>query len=140
MQFEETENKDGFYATWTVAGTSAATAGNYPIFFTARFPCEVLRVTERHETAGSDAGAVTLDVMKVPDATAIASGSSVLASTFNLKSTANTLVSKQGVNLSANRQLKENQSLALLTSGTLTALVGVHVTVYLKYLGRGSYR
>jgi len=139
--FRQLENKDGFYFSITIPGTSAQTAVNFGYIFTARFPIEILRVTEVHETAGTDAGAVTLDVLRVPSGTAIGSGTSILASTFNLKSTAATPVYKQGLNLSSTtRRLKENESLALKTSGTLTALADVCVTIYYQNYGRGSYK
>lgn len=140
LDYREVENKDGFYFTFSLGGALAQTSANYGFIFTARHPIEILRVVEIHETAGSDLGAVTLDIVKTPSGTAIGSGTSVLASTFNLKSTANTPVSKQGTGLSSTRRLKENESLACKTSGTLTDLAGVCVTIYCQNYGRGSYK
>jgi len=109
-------------------------------FFIARHPCEVLWVAESHIVAGTDAGAVTMDIVKLTDGQAVASGVSILASTFDMKSTANTVVSKQGKDLSPNRQLKPNDRLALKFTGVLTNLTGVQVTLYLKNLARGHYK
>lgn len=132
--------KDGIYITASIYGATAATAANYGVILIPRFPIEVLRITEVHETAGSDAGAVTLDVLNVDSGTAIASGNSMLVATFNLKSTANTPVYKQSVDLNGYRVLDETQRIALKTSGTLTDLAGVHITIYAKPYGRGQYR
>jgi hypothetical protein len=138
--YKDITNKDGFYFTFRLGGTSAATNANYGYVFTARHPIEILRISEIHETAGSDAGALTLDVLVVPSGTVIGSGTSMLATTFNLKSTANTVVYKEATNLNSHRRLSENQSLALKVTGTATDLAGVCVTVYCQNYGRGSYK
>ncbi len=138
--YQTLSNKDGFYFTFRLGGALAQTAANYGYVFTARHPVEILRISEIHETAGTDAGAVTMDVLKVTSGVAIGSGTTILVAAFNLKSTAATLVFKQGVNFTSNRRLKENESLAFKTSGTLTDLAGVCVTIYFQNYGRGSYK
>lgn len=137
---ERVARKDGFYITVNLVSTSAQTAANYGQFFTATSPCEVLIASEVHSVAGTDAGTVTLNIEKLTGTTALGSGSSILASTFNLKSTAYTPVQKSGMALSSSRQLATTDRLALKTSGTLTALQGVQVTLYIKPLGKGDYR
>jgi hypothetical protein len=137
---ERIARKDGFYVTVNLVSTSAQTAANYGQFFTATCPCEVMIASEVHSVAGTDGGTVTLDVEKLTGITALGSGVSVLAATFNLKSTAYTPVQKSGTTLSSNRQLATTDRLALKTSGTLTALEGVQVTLYIKPLGKGDYR
>jgi hypothetical protein len=132
--------KYGKYITHSLFGTTAQTAANYGIIFTARNPIEILRITETHSTAGSDAGAVTLDIKKAGSGVAIASGVTLLTSTFNLKSTANTPVIKEGVNLSANRVLKEGDRIGLVSSGTLTALTDVQITIYYSEINQGYIR
>lgn len=109
-------------------------------FFIARHPCEVLWVAESHIVAGSYSGNVTMDIVKLTNGQAVASGISILATTFNMKSTANTVVAKEGKDLSPNRQLKPNDRLALKFTGVLTNLTGVQVTLYLKNLARGHYK
>lgn len=111
--------------------------------FTADADCEILSVTERHETLGTDGSAVTLDVVKAASGTAMASGTSMLASTINLKATVNTTQSRS---LSAGtlaaydaRQLPAGQCVGLKFSGTLTAVTGVSVTVILRRLRQPSY-
>ena len=144
MQFDELQNKDLYIQCITIPGTSAATSGNYGYVLTARtVALEIIAVGEKHEVAGSNAGAVTLDVLKVPSGTAISSGTTILASTFNLKSTANTWVYKEGKDLATTRfirYLEPGESVALKTSGTLTDVTGVHVCVYYKPVNNGSYR
>lgn len=105
--------------------------------FIADTDYEIVCVEESHGTAGSDGGAVTLDVKKATGTTAIASGTTMLASTFNLKSTANTPVRKNlsggGLTLTlANRRLARGNRLGLDFSGTLTALANVAVQVWLR--------
>jgi hypothetical protein len=107
------------------------------IVFTAAFPCELVSVVETHSTAGTDGSAVSLDIKKATGTTAPASGTTMLASTFNLKSTANTPVTKNGASgltaTLADRKLATGDRVCFDFTGTLTALVG-HVTIYLKRL------
>jgi len=144
IQFEDIQNKDSYIQCISIPGTSATTSTNYGYVLTAReIALEILGVSEKHETAGSDAGSVTLDVVKVLDGSAISTGTTILTSTFNLKSTANTNVLKRGVDLSRAtniRYLQIGESIALKTSGTLTAVAGVHVCVYFKPANNGTYR
>lgn len=137
--WEKIDNKDGFYITATVI--TASTAGNFGVIFTALHPCEIMRAYESHTTAGTDAGAVTLNLEKLTSGEALDAGDSVLTTGWNLKSTANTPVEKTSLDLvKANRQLSTGDRLALEDSGVLTALVGVQVTVYFKRLGKGGYK
>lgn len=93
---------------------------------------QVVAVREQHQTAGSDAGAVTLMVKKVPSGTAKASGTDVLSAGINLKATADTTQSGTLHGTTANLQLAAGDSLALVTTGVLTAVDGVSVSVALK--------
>jgi hypothetical protein len=105
-------------------------------FFIADDYYEVVDVAESHETAGSDGGAVTLDVKKCPSGSAIAAGTSILASTFDAKSTAATpvrkTVSNAGLAAQGSRLLSPGDRLVIDYTGTLTALAGVVVTAVLK--------
>lgn len=141
--FYDVANKDGFYVTKQLHGTTPQTAANYGIIFIAWHPCEVIAVQEVHETAGTDGGAVTLQVEKLTGTTAPGSGSNLLTTAFNLKSAINTVVSKTTPDLTttkADLRLERGDRLALKDSGTLTAVAGVNVTIYLKPLGKGDYR
>lgn len=104
---------------------------------------EVVEAIEAHTVAGSDGGAVTLDLKKAGSGTAPGAGTSVLSSTFNLKSTANTPVSKtraSGIAAQSVRRLVGGQTLFLDFTGTLTALAGMCVTVVLRQTRFGTYR
>jgi hypothetical protein len=144
IQFKDIKNKDSYIQTTTIFGTLAATSTNYGYVLTARgIALEILGVSEKHETAGTNGGAVTLDVVKVPDGSAISSGSSILVTQFNLKSTANTNVYKDGRALKTTqdiRYLQIGESIALKTTGTLTDVAGVHVCIYYRPVNNGSYR
>jgi hypothetical protein len=124
---------------------------NASIADTILFQCEegaeyeVVEVMERHIAAGDDAGAVALDVVKCDSAAAIAAGATVLASTFNLKAAADTIVRKTAGNggLSsalATRTIKAGQSLHLDFQGVLSTLAGVNITVILRQLRAGVHR
>lgn len=139
MNSTEVYNKDGFYAKADLFDTQPQTAANYGIFFQVIRPCEFMEVREIHGTAGTDAGAVTLQVEKLTGTTAKGSGLNILVTAYDLKGTINTSSSKTGVALQ-NRQLAAGDRLAIKSSGTLTALKDLQVTIYLKPLGKGDYR
>lgn len=140
IAIDSIENKDGFFITTKVVNTDAATAANYGVFFTAFRPCEILWVAETHKTAGTDGGAVTLNLEILDSAEALDAGDEVLTTAFSLKSTADTPVIYSGQDLNSTRQMKEGQRLALKDAGTLTSVNDVVITVYLKQLGKGHYR
>lgn len=132
--------RDGFLLSFFLPGADSQTAAKYGVIVTAPAAFEVVSVTEVHSTAGTDAGTVTLDVEKLTGTTAPGSGTSILASTFNLKSTANTPVTKEGNTLASDHKFAEGNRLAVKTSGTLTALQGVCVTIFCRWWGRGQYK
>lgn len=109
------------------------------LIFTAYHPMEVVSVSEVHTEAGTDVGTVTLDIEKLTGTQAIGAGTSVLTDPFNLKSTANTPVTKRGTSLSNGRVLKPTDRLAVSSDGILAGVDGVEVTIYLKFYGRGDY-
>lgn len=88
----------------------------------------VLCVTE---TAGTDAGAVTLQIVKTASGTAKGAGTAILATPFDLKAAADTVQAGTLAALAA-IQLNPGDSLALVPTGTLTAVAGLCVTVELK--------
>lgn len=111
-----------------LAGAAPATAANFGYFWRAPFPVELESITERHSTAGNDAGAVTMVVAKGASGTAIGSATAVQTSTFNLKGTADTeqtIVPDAG----SARQLSAGDWLGLKLTGTPTSLAGVAVTI-----------
>src|SRR3990167_5563912 len=76
-------------ATVNLPSTDPQTAAMYTTpFFIADRNYELIKARERHETAGSDGGAVTVTVVKAASGTAPGSGTNMLELTFNLKGTA----------------------------------------------------
>lgn len=138
------EQQEGFLGvtkpvTVRIPDTTAATAANYTApFFIAERPYEVLWCMERHETAGSAGGSVTVMLKKVPSGTAPASGIDVLTAGLNLKATANTnqegAISQARTSSIYNRRLSTGDALSLVTTGTLTSVAGVTVSVLLRSL------
>jgi hypothetical protein len=121
-----------FIAAAKVAGTAAATAANYGIFYVADRALILTAFTERHEVAGSDGGAVTLMLAKVPSGTAKGAGTDMLAAGVNLKAAADTNQAGALHATPANYTLAAGDALALVPSGTLTAVAGVTARAVLK--------
>lgn len=97
-------------------------------FFTATRSVRVEGITGFVTVAGTDGGAVTATIRKVPSGTALASGTALHSGTFNLKGTA---VTTQALTLSTTATdliLAAGDSLAVDFTGTLTSATGV-VTV-----------
>jgi len=134
--------KTGQVLSKSVSGTRSQTAGEYGVIYIARQPVEVSWVAESHTVAGSDGGAVTLNIEKLTSGVALGAGEDILATAFDLKSTADTPVTKKGRDLvlSKARQLKEGERLAMVLTGTPTDLEDVNISVYFKPLGNGDYR
>ena len=101
-------------------------------FFVADRAYEVMEVVEVHRVAG--AASSTGDLKKCASGTAAASGTSVLASTFALDSTADTPVHKHvangGLSTTAGvTSIARGDSLAVDVTGTVTAYEGVFQVV-----------
>ena len=126
----------GDYFKVRVYVSDGATAGNYDHFFVADFPCEIIKAYEFHRVLGTNGGAVTLDIEKLIDGQALDAGTTVLASTFNLKSTVNTGQRVKTSTTEVDRNLKPGDRLALKDTGTLTAVAGVLVEVLLRVKAR----
>jgi hypothetical protein len=139
VKYEDIIRKGGIVVTANLPGTMPATAANYEVFFTAPRPVEILEVIETHRVAGTDGSAVTLNLEILKSGQALDAGSTVLKTAFNLKSTINTPVSMSGYDLTTSRILSQGQRLALKDAGTLTAVAGLSVTVYLKYANKGDF-
>lgn len=81
--------------------------------------------------AGTDAGTVTIDVQKDTGTTAPGSGTSVLTAAVSAKTTANTVNTVGLTATAATLQMAAGDRLSVVFTGTLTALAGVVVLVYL---------
>lgn len=134
MSVDIQQNADGSIRLAGVDGTTNSgfqiTANPYVAtsvdmtMFTASRACVVTGIIGRVDTAGTDAGAVTAIVRKVPTGTAITSGTALHSGTFNLKGTANanqvlTLSTTDGV-----LRLAAGDSIAIDFTGILTAAAG----------------
>lgn len=105
-------------------------------FFIANRAYEVVAIREVHSTAGSDGGAVNLQVTKDTSTNAPGAGTDLLTNNanagFDLKGTANTVQTGTLTGTGASLQLAAGDRLSVDFAGTLTALAGVVVTVSLK--------
>lgn len=120
-----------FYVSHTIYGTDAATATNYGVFLIVPIACVVTGIQEVHQTAGSDAGAVTLNIEKLQSTDALDAGDEILASDLSLKATANTVQTGTLSGTLANRSLAAGDRLAMKDAGTLTAVANVTVKIEL---------
>jgi hypothetical protein len=121
------------FVTVNLPSTTAQTATNYGLIFTATRPCFVSAISEKHTVAGTNGSPVTLQVERLQSTTALGAGTDLLATAFDLKGTAYT--TQRGI-LAANKttsSLSLNDSLALKVSGTLTSLEGVQVTLEITF-------
>lgn len=118
--------------TETLGGTVPATAANYGIFFTANQAMKIVRVRARWEVASTSG---TLQIKKVPSGTAKASGTDVMSATISTAGTADTNASGTLSATEATITLADGDSLALVSGGTLTNLVGLTITVTLQPFG-----
>lgn len=98
--------------------------------FIAPFDLTIKAIYEVHSTAGSDAGAVTLNLERLQGTEAPGgNGDALLATAFNAKATANTVQTGALTATTASLTLSAGDRLGLNYTGTLTALAGVVVTV-----------
>lgn len=104
------------------------------VFYTAPRPMIVMKAVLRLEVAGTNGAAVTAMLVKVPDGTAVASGTELLSADFNLKGTAATNQTGTLVQNAATIALAKGDSLGIVFDGTLTDVSGV-VTVTLAFNG-----
>lgn len=99
--------------------------------FIATRAMRVESIMGKPTVAGTDGSAVTATVRKVPDATALASGTALHSGTFNLKGTA---VTNQTLTLSTTASdllLAAGDAVAIDFTGTLTSATGV-ITIALN--------
>ena len=125
-------NSKMLYLPITIPGLQAATATNYGVIFIAPFPCSLLSVYESHQTLGTDAGAVTLNLEKLTGNQALDAGS-LMISNIDLKGAINALVTGTLVVDQSILNLKTGDRIALKDSGTLTSVAGVSLIITLTY-------
>jgi hypothetical protein len=93
--------------------------------FTATRSVRIEAITGRPTVAGTDGGAVTAVIRKVPSGTAIGSGTALHSSTYNLKGTADTNQSLTLSTTASDLLLAAGDSVAVDFTGTLTSATGV---------------
>lgn len=127
MGLEGTQ-KDSAGGGFIVASTEWNASSVDKVFFIAARPMKVVSIVSRVTVAGSDAGAVTAVLRKVPSGTAIGSGTQLNTGSINLKGTADT---NQTLTLSTTEGVLDivaGRALAIDFTGVLTSATGV-VTV-----------
>lgn len=124
-----------FDVSVVIPSTAAATAANYGPFFIATRACTIVSISEVHNVAGNDAGAVTLSVERLQGTEAPGAGDDLLGTTkIDLKGTAATVQSPALTGTTASLTLAAGNRLCLLDTGTLTTLDHVVVTVKMMYV------
>jgi len=124
------QGKDGARLGFVPATGEWVAASVDKTFFAASRAYRVKDITSRVTVAGTDAGAVTGAVRKVPSGTAITSGTALHSGTVNLKGTANTNQVLTLSTTSSDLDIAAGDSLAIDFTGVLTTATGV-VTVTL---------
>lgn len=115
----------GGHGGFVHASTEYVAASIDKTFFVATRKCRVKAITGRPTVAGTDAGAVTAIVRKVPSGTAIGSGTALHSGTYNLKGTADTNQSLTLSTTTTDLDLAAGDSLAIDFTGVLTNATGV---------------
>ena len=108
-------------------------AGIPKIFWVAPAPCKIISAVERHVTVAGQAG--TMQVEKIPSGTAIGSGTAVLASAFDLESTADTNVEILGSSTLATASVAKGEALAgIVASGAATSYADGTLSITVEWL------
>ncbi|GAI93723.1 unnamed protein product [marine sediment metagenome] len=119
----------------TYTNRQDATAQAAEAFFIANEACEVVAASESHSAAEESAATLGIDIVKEASGDAAGeSTTSVLATTFDGKGTADTPQRKAGSDTLANKQLAKGDRLSFKPSAAGTELTGVIITVQLKYI------
>ncbi len=129
--FDQESPVKGFTVSVVLPGATAATAANYGSFWIAPAKCVVDSITYSF-SANSSSG--TVEVEKVPSATAQGSGTNLQTATVSTASAANT---NQAATLSATAatlELASGDRLALEDGGSLTSLTDLVCTVGLHWI------
>lgn len=116
---------DGGNGSFITASFEYVAASIDATFFVAPRAMRVEVINGRVTVAGTDGGAVTAQVRKVPSGTAITSGTVLHSGTYNLKGTANTNQALTISTTASDLLLAAGDALALDFTGTLTSATGV---------------
>ena len=122
---------ESFTVSIVLPGATAATAANYGSFWVAPAKCVVDSITYNW-SANSNSG--TVEVEKVPSATAQGSGTNLQTATVSTASGAATNSAATLSSTAATVELASGDRLALEDSGTLTSLTDLVCTVGLHWI------
>ena len=129
--FDQEAGVKSFTVGIVLPGATAATAANYGSFWVAPAKCVVDSITYSW-SANSSSG--TVEVEKVPSATAQGSGTNLQTATVSTASGANTNSAATLSSTAATVELASGDRLALEDSGTLTSLTDLVCTVGLHWI------
>lgn len=101
-------------------------------FFLANCDYIVSRIDEVHSAAGTNGGAVTLDVKKCTGTQAPSAGTTLLSAVFSLKTTPNVVQNGALTATAADLRLAPGNRISIDVTGTMTAVAGVVVVVTLQ--------
>lgn len=133
------QNSDG---SMGLAGVDGGTGGFVPVnieynassvdktSFVATRAYRVLGIAGAPTVAGTDAGAVTAAIKKASGTTAIASGTALHSSTFNMKGTINTVQTLTLSTTASDLEIAAGDRIGVDFTGVLTAATGT-ITVML---------
>jgi hypothetical protein len=135
--YSDIDGKHGFYLTVRLPVTQPQ---DYPNghFFTAKYPCEVRSVSLVYENAADFA--CNLQIEKLTNNQIFTNGIDILKTTIPANNTSQNVFSKEVNELTANRQVKENERLGYKFQGNTSNLRGVLITLYLIPLGMGHFK
>lgn len=111
-------------------------------FHLANRPMTVQKVMAVWSAAGTDAGAVTIDITKDTSTNAPGAGTSILSAALSVKTTANTVATPALTATAATKLMAAGDRLSIKYTGTLTALAGMVVVVWFNpiyYRKEASY-
>lgn len=109
---------------------AAATAAQS--FWIAPAACKVVRAYERHGTKAGQSG--TLQIEKVPSATAIGSGTVLLATAIDLAGDNDTIQNVSALTTAAGTLAAGNMLATKIASGAATSLAAATLTVVLEWV------
>ena len=120
-------------ANFVQAGLAAAVAVSFVYdanvidmpFWVADRPYVAIAVNARVLVAGTDAGAVTAQIRRVPNATAVSGGPSIHSGTINLKGTADSVQEMTMVTTTTSINFIKGNSLGFDLTGVATSARGV---------------
>lgn len=137
VKTEQVGNKYGLEHHFQLTGTTAATAGNYSVFFNVLNPIELVLIEVSFTTASTSG---TLQLEKLTGTQAPAGGTTILDSTISLSGTANSIITRDQTQMTSSRTFVRGDRIAFIDAGTLTNLTDLVVSIYYKPRGRGEYR